>query len=171
MKRLLLDCDGVIADCSTPVHRFAQDLLKRELPHPETWTSWDHAEAMGLAFHEARKFHEHILTSDVCWDIALFPGADETIYKLMENFELVFVTSHWRRYPDWVPARERLLSDFNCPIVFTHDKHLVHGDLLVDDHPKNLLRTLAKPILFDATHNRGSEIYRIYSLEELLEHA
>lgn len=168
-KRLLLDCDGVICDCSTPVHRFAEKLLRRKLPLPSEWLDWEHSVAMRMTPDETRDFNHEIKKSDVAFEIQFLPGAEETVHKLIKKFEVVFVTAGWKYYPAWVPAREHLLEPFNCPVIFTHHKHMVMGDMLVDDKPANLLQTFAEPVLFDAPHNRATDgMQRIFSLEEIL---
>lgn len=167
-KTLLLDVDGCIADCSSPVHSFAQNLLGRELPLPSTWAAWDHVEAMGLNPEEAELFHTSIKRSYVADFIDLYEGADASVRRLIEAFDLVFVTAQWRQYDAWVPARERLLEPFGRPVIFTHEKWRVQGQILCDDNPDNLVRGDFCPILFDATHNQSSEIQRIFSLDELL---
>jgi 5'(3')-deoxyribonucleotidase len=167
-KTLLLDCDGVICDCSAPIHRFAENLLGRPLPAPEDWKCWDHTKAMNMSAAEAQAFHRYIIHSGVAQQIELFPDALQQVCALTEKYDVVFVTSHWRYYPDWVPCRERLLDRFDLPIVFTHHKHLVHGHVLCDDNPENLTKFSGEVRLFDAPHNRSSGIKRILSLEELL---
>lgn len=169
MKRLLLDVDGVLADCSTPVHQFAQKLLRRPLPRPETWQHFAFDAAMSMTPEESRDFQTEILRSDVAWNVQFFPGAENLVWDLMEKFEVVFVTAGWKQMPAWVVAREQLLEQFRCPVIFTHDKHLVHGDLLVDDKPSNLMLTHAEAILFDAPYNQTHTLHRrIHSLKELL---
>ena len=169
-KTLLLDVDGVVADCSSQVHRFAENLFLRRLPKPATWTSWEFSAALELTPHEAGQFYEQVKHSGVADHITFYPGAREIVHELCDAFDLVFVTSHWKQYPAWVPARERLLEEFKRPIIFTHEKWRVHGEYLCDDHPKNLEQGSFYPLLFDASHNKTSTLHRVYSLRELLEY-
>ena len=39
-------------------------------------------------------------------------------------------------------------------VIVTHNKHLIHGDVLVDDGPHNLSGGSYRKILFEAPHNR-----------------
>lgn len=171
MKRLLLDVDGVIANCASPVHRFAQKLLRRPLPGPETWTSWDHDTAMGLTAEESRDFHREIKKSDVAFDIQFYENAEQTVEKLKQAFELVFVTAHWHYYPAWVPARDHLLEPFNVPVVYTHSKNLVFGDYLVDDRASTIEAGGPwRGLLFRRPWNSFSKYHDVvHSLEEVLE--
>lgn len=137
-KTLLLDCDGVLCDCATPVHRFAQKLLRRELPGPELWTAWDHSQAMGLTQLEAHDFHNEIKCSDVAFDIRFYEGAEELVHQLKQVFDVVFVTAPWKWYVSWVPARDHLLEPLGCPIIYTHEKYRVLGDFLIDDRASTI---------------------------------
>jgi 5'(3')-deoxyribonucleotidase len=171
-KVLLLDVDGVIADCSSPVHSFAENLLGRPLPDPASWTAWDHAEAMDLNKDEARAFHIGIRYSGIANEITFYPGAREIVHELARAFDLVFVTAEWKGMDSWVPARQRLLEPFSCDVIFTHAKHRVKGDILIDDRRENVEHedNKSRSFLFDRSYNRASTQKRIFSLKEILEH-
>lgn len=169
-RTLLLDVDGVLADCSTTVHSFAQTLLGRKLPPPSSWTAWDHAEAMGLSEYEALQFERNIRQSNMAYDIPFYEGAEEVVHELKAAFDLVFVTAEWKHMAAWVPARQRLLAPFNCDVIYTHAKHRVKGEILVDDRIENVESNKERALLFDRGWNRASTHQRIFSLKEILEH-
>lgn len=170
MKTLLLDCDGVVLNCSAAVHSFAQTLLGRTLPDPDDWIAWEHADALGLTPAESALFHAEIVRSNVAQQIDFYPGAEEAVRELADVFDLVFVTAHWKGYPDWVPARDRILSRFNRPIVYTHDKQRVVGDILCDDKAATIEHGGPwEGILFSRPHNTTSTARaRVSSLPEIL---
>lgn len=173
MKTLLLDVDGVVADCATPVHNFAQRYIERDLPTPAEWRDFDFSISMGLSPVESALFRRNILNSDVAWQIDLYPGAARSVNKLCKAFEVVFVTSHWANYPAWVPARDELLARFGRPIVYTHDKWLVRGDYLVDDRPLTLSDTRGQwaPVRFVRPWNMNVLGLCVSTLDQLLQYA
>lgn len=166
---ILLDCDGVLSDCAGPVWNFAQGLAERELPPPSEWhvefpACWEFSD------EETRLFGQYILKSDVCWQIRLYPGVEDTIRKLTLRHQVIIVTSHWKDYPDWVPARDKLLAPLNVPVIYTHDKQLIHGDFLCDDK-LTTLEHIDRPwegVCFDRPWNQKYKGKRIHKLEELL---
>lgn len=173
---LLLDVDGVIADCSTAVHKFAQRILGRELPGPETWSEWDHASAMGLDEMDAQLFnflakHDEEMPNS----IQLYPGAAESVRALGEHFEIVFCTTPWKGNKHWVPARDKLLEQFGCDVVYTSAKHRVLGDVMLDDAPHNILRggPCKYYVLFDRPYNQELSVgrHRVKHLFELIGYA
>jgi 5'(3')-deoxyribonucleotidase len=169
MKTLLLDVDGVIADCATAVHAFTENLVKRRLPPPSHWSTWIFEDSMGLSYDESELFKHKIKQSDVAQRIRLYPDALEQVFDLKNLYDVVFVTAHWDGYPAWVPARDELLAPFHRPIIHTHHKHCVQGDILLDDRASTLERGGPwKPLLFDRPWNQDSKVTRIRSLKELL---
>lgn len=171
-KVLLLDCDGVLADCSTVVHSFAQRLLARPLPSPETWVSWHHEEAMGMTPEESDFFHRSALGSTFPHEIKLYPGAARDIEILKQHFEVHFATAPWRFCTSWVVAREKLLEQFGCPVHFTKHKHMLKGFALVDDSAENVAKGGHElDLLYSRPYNADSDLSRINHLFELLKYA
>ncbi len=172
---LLLDVDGVIADCSSAVHAFAENLFKRQLPHPDGWHCWDHPEAMGLTRDEAILFNEVALVSKFPQEIALYPGARESVLGLLEHFSIVFVTSRWFGNQYWVPARDQLLQQFACPVIYTDPRypgsksHLT-GLILLDDRAATIEGGGNwTGVLLDRSYNKESKTeYRVKNLWELI---
>jgi hypothetical protein len=62
-----------------------------------------------------------------------------------DGHEVVIVTSHFDSSPTWVYERTKWLEERlpGVPVIYTHDKHLVPGDALVEDTPRNLVQWLA----------------------------
>lgn len=172
-KRLLLDVDGTIACCASAVHEFAEHIFDRPMPHWSSWNDFSFESSLGLNEVETRIFFDEAKYATFPLSIRLYPGVAHTIEVLKQKYEIVFVTSHWKFNSNWVCARERLLEQFNCPIVFTHHKYLVSGDILVDDRPATLLdaRGSYERICYSQPWNANTDlgsVRRISSLEELL---
>lgn len=133
MKTLLLDVDGVIADCHTPIKAFAESLFERRVPPVEEWRDFEFPPSMKLSTQEGMRFHLRAKEEFDPRLIELHPGSVEAVAELKKRAEVVFVTSHWKGMESWVPARDELLAQFDCDVVYTHSKHRVKGDILVDD--------------------------------------
>ncbi len=173
MKTLLLDVDGVCADCASAIHSFTEFAYERELPHPHDWNS-DFPEAFGFTKpRDVAEFYSLCKHSFNPHSIELYPGAGDLIKVLKRHFEVVFVTAEWKGMERWVVARERLLAPLDCELIFTHSKHRVLGDLLVDDKASTISKGGPwKGLLFTRPWNAsllGFE--RVGSLEEVLRYA
>jgi 5'-nucleotidase len=101
-----------------------------------------------------------------CATLASYPGATAGIEALMEIADVTFVTSPWWSSPYWLNERYQwLVAHFGekqaRKLVFTSDKHLVAGDILIEDHIDTLIiweRLGFKSrlgILIDRPHNQG----------------
>ena len=170
---LALDCDGVICDCQTPVHRIASIFTKRPLPPPSEWEHFDFPAAMGLTEAETKRFALETKRIEY-WphDIQLYDEAAYQVKELKKRFEVIFVTAPWKGLAQWVPARDKLLAPFNCPVLYvpTGEKHRVKADVFVDDSVHNIeMGGHERDIIFDRPWNRKSPLPRIRSLLELIE--
>jgi 5'(3')-deoxyribonucleotidase len=76
------------------------------------------------------------------WSIPLIQNAQEGIRLLSEYFEIYFVTAEYRDNPFCVSEKQKWLekyfSEWADNTIFTKHKHMVYGDLLIDDSPANL---------------------------------
>ena len=58
-------------------------------------------------------------------------------------------------------------------IIVCHDKHLIKGDYLIDDNPKNLEKSMTITFLMDAPYNQDADVksydFRVKSIGEALD--
>lgn len=106
-------------------------------------------------------------------------GAIELMKMLVENdkvFEVYVITSCLKpeNYIKKIKWFEKHMPFFPATnVVPLSDKHIVKGDILVDDRPKNIMDWEAENrngigILMDASHNQSCSYFlRIKKLEEL----
>lgn len=174
-QTILLDVDGLLADCATQVYRAARRLLKRKLPKPSEWTSYDFSEAMKLTRSESEYFERALKReNNLGWKIEFSPGAANFVEFLHgTGRKIVFVTAPWYGLEHWVEARQHLLQPFlarrNFDVVFTHAKHLVAGDWLVDDHYENIAQNRERGILFVQPWNARYRAMSDYVAESYVE--
>jgi 5'(3')-deoxyribonucleotidase len=131
--RVLCDVDGVLADFVGGVTRAAQALGSKTSRDWPVWDIWPNFEP---DLHE--EIEAAICAPGFAWGLSLFPGAGEAVNRIAAKHDLVFVTTPYDRAPTWVFDRAKWLRDLwpEIPIVFTKDKSLVRGDLLIEDNPE-----------------------------------
>lgn len=158
MATILVDVDGVIADIATPVYKLARKLTGRKLPKPETWNTYDFADALKLTRNEREYFAREVRRqNNLGWRVEFLPNAHNFLEHLAMGHEVVFVTAPWIGLEHWVEARMSLLETYlgrkKFSIVFTKDKHLVKGDWLIDDHYENIAKNHERGIMLKRPWN------------------
>lgn len=135
--RVLLDCDGVLADFRTG----ALDTIEQVIGHRvEAETDW---EIFGHLSDEHReKVFGIVRSAGWCADLKPYPEALEAVREIMERADVYIVTSIFRGSPTWTYDRTAWLAEhFGIGwqnIVFTNAKYLVQGDVFVDDKPAHV---------------------------------
>ncbi len=141
-----VDVDGVLGDFVNPVLNAVNELYGSSYKEDDI-TVFNMEEIIGknemiaaMDFLEKRNF---------VLDMPIYEGAVDNINKIRKMFwvnRVVFVTSPFYSYKTWVYERfEWLKKNFNASkddVIFTSDKTLFSGDILVDDYHKNLKKWL-----------------------------
>lgn len=140
MKRVLVDVDGVLADFVTST---LEELIEIGGPRMayEDIKTWDMFSCIPHAFHEG------LLTAwrrpGFCAGLDLYPGVVEAIDSIRDVAEVVFVTAPMPDAPHWMWERnwwlKRHFGATERDVVFAVSKHLVVGDVLVDDKTSNVV--------------------------------
>jgi 5'(3')-deoxyribonucleotidase len=138
VKRVLLDSDGVLSNfvgawlSLINAQRGTSFVL-------EDVTGWDVCASLGITDATERAATKRLIAD--CPNFAqkhdVLPGAIDGVRRLREIAEVYIVTSPWNSHPTWTSDREAWLKKhFGFPhshVVHTSAKHLVCGDVLVDD--------------------------------------
>ncbi len=141
--RVLLDVDGVIADFLRGVLVAVQHITGRYY-EPFQVTQYSIKDSIGLSNAEWKRVVEEAITTEgFAFFLDAYPGAVEAVKKLAVDHDVYFVTSPWNSSPTWVHDRsEWLVKKFGTAlgrkVVHTSHKHLVVGDVLVDDVPETV---------------------------------
>lgn len=122
----------------------------------EDVTSWNIAEAFPTLTEEQVYAVE---MEDVFWDyVEPMPGADEALRRMIADGHEIFVVTA-TKYQTLRKKMETVLFP-NFPyidwhhVIVTYNKHLIKGDVLIDDGPHNLTRGDFRKILFTRGHNQ-----------------
>ncbi len=144
MKTVLLDVDGVICN-------FIGGVLELVRKHgggartPEEITRFDFAKELNLTPEVKKAVYGEIANTPYFWsDLNAFPGALAGVARLREVADVYIVTSPWNTCKTWLYEREAWLkSHFDIShdrVLAGSAKHLVAGDVLVDDKTDTLER-------------------------------
>lgn len=152
--RILIDVDGVLADCLSPV---LLECERRTGRRPQL-TSWDLPPDVMAVFREMASRPGYAL------GLEEYPGAWDAIDRLDDRHEVVFVTSPYGPCPTWAHERELWLHSRwpGIHVVHTAAKRLIRGDILIDDSPANCSSWAAehpqgRPVLWLREYNHGAE--------------
>jgi len=132
-KTILIDADGVLFDFITPFLALGNRIAGTQITR-EDITTWD----IHPHFPEAHR--EEILgimgSEGWCYDLPVLPGAVEALAALREMGRVYCVTSPWSSRT-WAYERTLALKDklgFDPhDVLHVSAKHLVKGDVLIDD--------------------------------------
>lgn len=142
MTVILLDVDNTIADFTGAVCREASDIAGREI-NPLEVTGWHLPTSFGFSQKEAKALYSRISKKGFCLNIEPLAGAVQAVQKLKQLGEVVFVTSPWDSSPYWMHERNQWLQNFHdaepSAIIYTHKKHLIYGEVIIDDRPLNVV--------------------------------
>lgn len=161
--RILLDVDGVLADFVTAFLAVVRFQLGRDHV-PEDVTQFNLASSLGLSKLEFDQCAEIVSASGFCRTLSVYPGATDGVAALHRIADVYIVTSPWNSNRTWTYDREQWLAEhFGIPhsrVVHTSAKHLVRGDVLVDDKTETLHTWQAehptgRAIQWTTPHNRA----------------
>ena len=150
MQRLIVDMDGVLADVWTQYQAYDE----RDTGHRKSAS-----EMAGIpeleAFVHAK---EYVRTPGFFRNAPVVPGSQRVMEQLNNEYEL-FVVSAAIEFPQSLGEKVEWLAE-HFPfiswerIVLCGSKQVVHGEIMIDDHFKNLDFFQGRTILFTQPHNQ-----------------
>lgn len=167
MERLIVDMDGVLADV------YAQYI---KLETSESGIRHERESLRGKPELSAFKnIGKYLLTKGFFREAPVIEGSYEALKKLNARYE-VFVVSSATEFPQSLSEKQQWLEEHFSfiswqQIVFCGSKSVVHGDIMIDDHFKNLDSFNGKTILYTQPHNYGlpdGKHTRVHSWQEIL---
>jgi len=137
----LLDVDGVLADFLSPVMTKMNEITGADVKYDDV-TTWKVEDVYSFYDDKAGDLiWEIIKQPGFCESLKMYPGADDFVYHLSKMFDVYFVTAPCDS-PTWVAERNiwlcsHLGEEYVKKTVYTKNKHLVKGDLFIDDSFNN----------------------------------
>lgn len=159
-KRVLVDSDGVMSDLLTPAIEVINKVGGYSFK-PEDVKDYNICEGLGVP-HMWTALKTACATPSFVRGFGVIPGSLEGVKELRQIADVYAVTTPMT-VPTWAFERALWLDekmgftkDF---VVQTEAKHVIEGDILIDDKPQNV-EEWAKHhpeglgIIFNATYNR-----------------
>lgn len=154
---ILCDMDGVVANFVDPViARYNRDY--NDNITADDITGWDMHKACKPEC--GTKLYEYFCEKGLFAELPVIADSQRAFtYLLKQGHEIYFVTKPVAR-SQWCILEKMQWVDRHFPMVgrenmvFTSMKHLVRGDVLIDDHEKNLYTFPGHKILVDSPWNR-----------------
>lgn len=159
--RILIDSDGVISDFVS-----AFMLLYRNgggiVPENFAWTEWSSMDALPSQGIRAEVWRD----PNLFWIQKPYEGAIEALRKLNDNYDVRIVTAvphkHVQYRSEWY-AHYAPFINRKKQIIFTSDKTLIQGDMIVDDHLPHVYNWLyhnnGTGVIIDRPWNQGEVPY------------
>ena len=162
-KRILLDVDGVCGDFITPTLGVVYDMTGKRYAHDDV-VKWELEEL--VAPEQQDEFWARLSAPGFTRSMLPYADAVQAVQRLIARHEVYFVTAYMHSSSTWVYDRDRWLHEHfgvnYSRVVHTKAKHLVVGDVFVDDKPSNVAawaeaHPSGKALLFDRGYNRAEE--------------
>ncbi|WP_342601028.1 5'-3'-deoxyribonucleotidase [Psychrobacillus sp. FSL H8-0483] len=171
MKRIAIDMDEVIS-------AFSSKCLQLFNAEYQTEYTPQHLQGKLLVELDPRfesKVNCYLAQESFFLELEVMEGSQETIRKLMEQYD-VFIVTAAMEFPaslapkyKWLKKHFPFLNEKN--FVFCGDKSIILADYLIDDTPSNLDTFTGKRILYTAPHNISETKYnRLNNWEEIEEY-
>ena len=153
--RLIIDMDDVLADASSKILSIFNEINETNIEPSffDDKSFYDYVNSPKF-----KPYIKYIYEPGFFSDLKVFPNAQEVVKELSEKHE-VFIVSAATEFPnslkekyDWMKEYFPFISWQN--FVLCGDKSIVRGDIMIDDHEKNLINFKGEKILFDAQHNK-----------------
>ncbi len=137
---LLCDVDGVVADLTQHILDIVQACFGVTYT-PEHITQYWVEKALHLTELQTKEMYERLDVAGTAMALRPYPKAISALKRLQKKTELVFLTSHLKSNATWVYDRDRWIESYfrkPPPVIHTHHKEFVPGDIFVDDKYENI---------------------------------
>jgi 5'(3')-deoxyribonucleotidase len=174
MNTLFIDLDNVLVDFTESVVRYYKMYYgeDREFTSDQCKTF----DIFGIMFsdktvREQTDIRETIFNAPGFWaDMEPYPNSQRVFGRLANKFDVFIVTAPWPTSKNCIPEKiewvENCLGFEQKRIIFTSYKHLLLGDVIIDDNPKYISNNnCGLTMVYDYPYNRqleGKKIIRVH---------
>ncbi|MCD7935303.1 MAG: 5'(3')-deoxyribonucleotidase [Tannerellaceae bacterium] len=153
MKQVLVDMDGVLADVYAQFIRLEKEKTGTILS-PESLIGKKEA-------HAFPHYETHVTSSGFFRTAPIIPGSVKGLEYLNNKYDVLIVSSA-TEFPDSLKEKLDWLNEHYPFIswqqmIFCGKKDSIKGDIMIDDHPKNLDAFPGRRIIFTQPHNAQVE--------------
>lgn len=171
--RVLLDCDEVLGDFVGAYLRVVDEHAGKRFVAADV-TDWNLAKCIKLHPDVQELVNNDIRSEGFCSSIQVIPGAIEGVRRLREVSEVIVVTAPMEGSRSWVGERTEWLGHHfglkSRDIIYTSQKQLIKGHVLIDDAPGNLKGFAGTAMLWDRPHNREEQSFlRVANWDECIQ--
>lgn len=163
---VLLDVDGVLADYVGGVCYAAWEKANA-VANEKDVTEWSIEDSLQLNEEQRAIVKRAIRAPGFCACLKPIAGSRLAVRTLLDRADVYFVTTPTDS-PFWMHERTAWLQDYYGAafdkIIFTHEKHLVRGDVIIDDKLSNVLGTDRAASILWATNQNKNEARLIREL-------
>lgn len=159
-ERLIVDMDDVMADASGSILEIYNEEFGTHYTHGDfdNTNLWDQEVS-----HKYLSVRHRLFEPGFFRNMAVKDNAVEIMKHLNDKYE-VFIVSAATEFPNSLKEKIEWLEEHFTfiswkRVVLCGDKKVIKGDIMLDDHDKNLKTFQGRPILFDAIHNRNLQGY------------
>jgi len=147
-NQILVDMDGVLADVYSQfiALEYGTSVIK---PTPNDFN--------GMKEEELQSFRKHVQSRGFFRTAPLIINSYEGLKYLNDNYRILIVSSA-TEFPNSLIEKQQWLNEYFPFItweqmIFCGRKDSIKGDIMIDDHPKNLELFGGKKIIFTQPHN------------------
>lgn len=173
---VLIDVDGVVADFAGAVFEEVYQLTGTRHDPVKDLTEYHIARALDLPQPTWDRVKNQVDRPGFAARIDPYPGAVDGVKQLASMADVYFVTAPWRTSATWTWDRSTWLRSHFGPlgskVIFTEQKQLVLGDLLIEDKLDILeqwtIHQPGQPVLWNRPYNREAPAHMVNTMRNLL---
>lgn len=167
MVQILVDMDGVLADV------YAQ-FIKME--YQDTRIKLEKEELYGKSEEDAfQSFDKHVRCKGFFRTVPLIADSIDGLKYLNDKYKVLIVSSA-TEFPNSLCEKQQWLNEYFPFIswkqmIFCGKKDSIKGDIMIDDHIKNLKTFNGERILFTQPHNiniQDKSLRRVFSWNDIM---
>lgn len=147
-KVLLIDFDGVIVDLTGHILNRINDKFNTKYKNSDisVWEFHKHGSPVFKKDEHRQMAEDLFVEQGLTSELPFVDGSLAALEALQksEKYSIIFVSVPYDLSPTWCYDRTKwfkksFLKDISRELIYTASKHLIRGDILIDDKPSNIV--------------------------------